>query len=45
MRPDPTVLERLQAAGLKAELVVLFKDVHKRRRPCECRICKAKAAA
>jgi hypothetical protein len=41
-RPEPTILEGLQAAGLRAELVAEFKDIHRRRRPCECRLCEAR---
>lgn len=41
-RAEPTVLERLQAAGLRPELVTLFRDVHRKRKPCECRLCQAR---
>ena len=44
MKPEPTILERLQVAGLKPELVAEFKDRHKKRRPCRCSACeKARA--
>jgi hypothetical protein len=42
MKPDPSVLERLQAAGLKAQLVAEFKGIHRRRRPCDFRLCEAR---
>jgi hypothetical protein len=40
MRPDPTVLERLQVAGLRADLVVTFRDIHRKRKAYECRLCE-----
>jgi hypothetical protein len=39
---SPTVLERLQIGGLDARLVAEFKDIHRRRKPCECRLCEAR---
>jgi hypothetical protein len=39
---SPTVLERLQIAGLDAQLVAEFKDIRRRRKPCGCRLCEAR---
>lgn len=37
---EPTVLERLAAAGLKPELLAELRDRHQRRTPCQCTRCQ-----
>lgn len=43
--PEPTILERLQAGGLRADIVAEFRDRHRKRKPCECRLCRERSEA
>lgn len=41
MTDRPTILDRLQVAGLDAEIVAEWKDRHHKRTPCACPVCQA----